>query len=47
MEIDIAFDSFNKTFYKGSNISGTVTVSSNERVQEYNSINIVLIVFYN
>jgi hypothetical protein len=46
MEIDIQFDSFNKTFYKGSNISGSVIISCNERVQEYSSINVVLIGSY-
>jgi hypothetical protein len=44
MEIDITFDSFNKTYNKGSNITGSVVVSSSERVCEFQALFLNLVV---
>ena len=44
MEIDITFDNFNKTFNKSSNITGAVTISSNERLVEFSGISLILVV---
>ncbi len=45
MELEITFDSFNKTYNKGSNITGTVVISSSERTCEFQGLylNIVVI----
>jgi hypothetical protein len=44
MEIDITFDSFNKTFNRGSIITGSVIVSSSERVCEFQALYLNLVV---
>ncbi len=44
MEIDINLDNFNKTYNKGSNISGNIVISSNERLLEFSQLNLLLTV---
>jgi hypothetical protein len=44
MEIDITLDSFNKTYNKGSNITGNIIISSSERLVEFSQLNLLLTV---
>lgn len=46
MEIDIQFDSFNKIYNKGTNITGSININSNERLVEFAAINLTLTVRY-
>jgi hypothetical protein len=44
MDIEIKLDSFNKTYNAGDYISGIINISSTERLIEFNSINMNLMV---
>jgi hypothetical protein len=46
MEIDINYDSFNKHYNKGSNITGTINISCSERLIEFTHMNLILTVSY-
>jgi hypothetical protein len=47
MEIDINLDSFAKLYNEGDYITGTIIVSSNERLIEFNKIHLILTVYFN
>jgi hypothetical protein len=44
MDIDINLDSFAKLYNEGDNITGTIVVTSNERLVEFSKINLILTV---
>jgi hypothetical protein len=44
MEIDIVFDSFNKLFNNGTNITGSINIGCSERVIDFQSLNLILTV---
>jgi hypothetical protein len=42
MEITIRLESFNKTFYAGSNITGTIQINNGERAVDFSHLNLTL-----
>ena len=44
MEINMSFDNFNKTYNKGSNVTGVINIGCVDRLVDFTSINLNLTV---